>query len=385
MAALTALPPFAVNTYAPSISQIARQFHITDAEVLVTFSTYFIGSAIGMLAWGLLTDKFGRKKILLTGLIIYCLSTILCAHSNTFNQLIFFRLIQGLSDSCGVVVALSMIRDYYNGRKLTIALSSMAMIMLFAPIISPIIGSFLVYTTDNWRSSFYFLLSYGLILLIACFFLSESLPRYKRESSTLKIASFFYYHIINFKFTSLSISSGLFFASFFSYSGASAVIYLDIFQTGYTKYVILFSVCILSAFASNFTVKKLSIKGVPLVNFLIAGIIIVFITLLIQMIYLHSLTPNAYVFTFINLFTVYGFSLCSIALASASMQCIDQQFGIATALNNFFKFSLAAAANWFTSNLSGNEVIMNLSLHQLIICTIATILTVSFLKSSVSR
>lgn len=99
LALFAALPPLAVNTYAPAIPLIASDFGVSNSTVLTTFATYFIGFSFGMLFWGAVSDKYGRKKVIIIGSVIYIISTILCSYSYNFRMLEIMRLLQGLSDS----------------------------------------------------------------------------------------------------------------------------------------------------------------------------------------------------------------------------------------------------------------------------------------------
>ncbi len=144
LAMFGALPPFAINTYTPAIPDIAKYFSITESSVIVTMTTYFVGFALGMLVWGAFSDRYGRKKILIIGMAMYIFSTIVCSFCEEFSTLSFMRFIQGFGDSTGAIIALSVARDCYSGKKLTIVMASILIIMMLAPITAPIIGSILI-------------------------------------------------------------------------------------------------------------------------------------------------------------------------------------------------------------------------------------------------
>ncbi|MDE4961429.1 MFS transporter, partial [Francisella tularensis] len=91
----------AVNTYAPAIPLIASDFGVRNSTVLTTFATYFIGFSCGMLFWGAVSDKYGRKKVIIIGSVIYFIITILCSYSYNFRMLEIMSLLHGFSDSVG--------------------------------------------------------------------------------------------------------------------------------------------------------------------------------------------------------------------------------------------------------------------------------------------
>ncbi|MED7818569.1 MULTISPECIES: multidrug effflux MFS transporter [unclassified Francisella] len=381
LAFLAMLPPFAVNTYAPAIPNIASHFNIHPNNVIFTFTTYFIGFSIGMLLWGSLSDKYGRKRCLISGISLYIVSTLLCAHSQSFSQLATFRLIQGLTDSSGTVIALAIARDCYNGKKLTTTIASLSIIMLIAPMISPMIGTGLIVLTASWKSSFYFLFIFGIVLLILCSMMPETHPIQHRQQSIKKLFTAYFCHFKNIKFIAYTICSGLLFAAFFSYVGAASIIYLKTYNTGYSLYVLYFAITIVGLVLANFTLKKLS-ESLPLKVFSYAGLSISLTGVLIMLIYNHTGFNHAYIFMIIMLVICYGVSLSSTSLLSESLQLVSINFGSATALNNFFKFSLAGFANFIMSFSAGHKLLSNLPIQQLIIIliTIVIVYVAKFVK-----
>ena len=157
-------------------------------------------------------------------MFLYAASTLLCTHSQSFSQLGIFRLIQGLRDSSETVIALGIARDCYSGKKLTNIISTLAIIMLISPIISPMIGTGLIVSTQSWKSSFYFLFGFGILLLILCSKLPETHTKEQRKNSIKKLFIAYFYHLGNLPFTLYTICLGLLFAAFFSYIGASSII-----------------------------------------------------------------------------------------------------------------------------------------------------------------
>ena len=155
LALYAALPPFAIDTYMPAFGLISKYFSVPIQHIIVSITTYFVGFGLGMLIWGALSDRYGRKKVLMAGMLMYIISTVLCAISSDFETLTWMRLIQGLGDSSGSVIAMAIARDCYEGKHLTKTIASMVMIMMAAPIISPIIGSLIVNLSGRWQVAGY--------------------------------------------------------------------------------------------------------------------------------------------------------------------------------------------------------------------------------------
>ncbi|WP_407877784.1 Bcr/CflA family efflux MFS transporter [Francisella sciaenopsi] len=374
LAFLAMLPPFAVNTYAPAIPNIATHFNINTSSVTFTFTTsYFIGFSVGMILWGSLSDKFGRKHCLIIGMFLYIISTLLCAHSHSFSQLGLFRLIQGLMVSSGTVISLAIARDCYVGKHLTNTVSTLAIVMLISLIVSPMIGSGLIFLTSSWKSSFYFLFILGILLLLLCFMLPETHISEQRTKSIKKLFSAYFCHFRNIQFITYTTCSGLIFAAFFSYISSSSIIFLKIYETGYTLYILYFALTIVGSILANFTLKKLR-KKFPLKLFTIVGLSVSLSSILIMLLFSYIKLNYAYIFVSLMLITCYGLSLGSTSLLSQSLQLVSSNFGSATAINNFFKFSLAGAANFIMSFSTISMLVSNLLIQQLTIILITSLI-----------
>ncbi|BCD90833.1 hypothetical protein fh0823_09720 [Francisella halioticida] len=256
LALFAALPPLAVNTYAPAIPLIASDFGVNNSTVLTTFATYFVGFSFGMLFWGAISDKYGRKSVIIVGSVIYIISTILCSYSYNFQMLETMRLIQGLADSVGGVVAFSIARDCYKGPKLTSLVASIIMILLIAPLVAPIIGTILTNLTHTWQSTFHFLTAYGVVMLIFACIIEETLDPKDRKSSLLKLIPSYFQHLANFRFILATFASGTIFTALFIYISSSALIYLDDYSIGSFWYCFYYGVCCISAIFANMIIKR---------------------------------------------------------------------------------------------------------------------------------
>jgi DHA1 family bicyclomycin/chloramphenicol resistance-like MFS transporter len=130
---------------------------------------------------GTLSDSFGRRPVVLVNLLVFAIGSLGCALAATFEQLLVFRAIQGLSAGAGIAVGRAIIRDSLEGHDAQRLMSLVTMIFGIAPAIAPIIGGWLQ-GWFGWRSVFLFLMAYGAILLLACRArLPETLPRNDRQ------------------------------------------------------------------------------------------------------------------------------------------------------------------------------------------------------------
>src|SRR3954464_6495187 len=112
---LTATPPLAMDMYLPSLPQVTDALHAPAATVQLTLTACLLGMALGQLVVGPMSDRWGRRRPLLAGLVVYVVATALCAVAPTVEFLVGFRLAQGLAGAAGIVIARAVVRDLYDG------------------------------------------------------------------------------------------------------------------------------------------------------------------------------------------------------------------------------------------------------------------------------
>jgi DHA1 family bicyclomycin/chloramphenicol resistance-like MFS transporter len=181
LAALAMIGPFSIDTYLPSFPAIQGDLEVSAVQMQQTLSVYLLTFAIMTLFHGTLSDSFGRRPIVLASLLVFALGSLGCAVAATFEQLLVFRGIQGLSAGAGIVVGRAIIRDSLEGHAAQRLMSLVTMIFGVAPAIAPIIGGWLQ-DWFGWRAVFVFLVAYSAILLLACNArLPETLPQHDRQ------------------------------------------------------------------------------------------------------------------------------------------------------------------------------------------------------------
>jgi len=177
LASLTALGPMSTDMYVPSLPAIGAALHAPTAEVQLTISSYLVGFAIGQIVYGPISDRFGRKPVLLAALCLYGFGSVLCATTRSIEALIAARSVQALGGAGAIVLARAVVRDLYSGVRAGRELSLMGSIQAIAPILAPVIGGFLQ-TVFGWRASFILLvIAAGLAGTATARLLPETLPK----------------------------------------------------------------------------------------------------------------------------------------------------------------------------------------------------------------
>lgn len=241
LAALGMLGPFAVDTYIPAFPSIAKDLDASVLQMQQTFSVYLIGFAVMFLFHGALSDSFGRKPVILSGLAVFFIGTVGCAMSQTIGQLLFFRALQGVSVGAGMVVGRAMIRDLFADADAQRLMSMVTLWFGIAPAIAPILGGFL-FSHYGWHSIFWFvaLFTLGLIAMSA-FGFHETLPDEKRQPFRLHPLLAGYREVgASLSFLLLSFAAGFNFNGFFLYILSAPVYLPQQLHLGPTEYAWLF-------------------------------------------------------------------------------------------------------------------------------------------------
>lgn len=179
---LTAFAPFVTDLYLPALPSLAAYFKSPDALVQMSLTMSMLGLASGQLFIGPVSDRFGRKNVLLLTLLLFIITTILCILSPSVHLFNLSRLFQGMSASGGIVIARSISADLYAGKELKSFLGLISAVNGIAPVLAPVLGG-MIMSIGTWKNIFAVLLAYGLVMLLLAGGMRESLPPHKRHKN----------------------------------------------------------------------------------------------------------------------------------------------------------------------------------------------------------
>ncbi|HEY7929720.1 MAG TPA: multidrug effflux MFS transporter [Steroidobacteraceae bacterium] len=165
VASMQACQAIAIDAMLPALPTIARALHVTDqnqAQWVVT--AYMAGIGCGQLLWGMLSDRFGRRRILLTGLAMYALAAFLSSLTADFSALLAWRFVDGVAAAC-TVVARSVIRDLYSGHQMARVMSLTFIVFLMSPVLAPSLGQLLLLAAP-WRFLFVMFGAFGTLVWV---------------------------------------------------------------------------------------------------------------------------------------------------------------------------------------------------------------------------
>lgn len=232
-----------MDMYLPALPAVTRSLGAPAATVQLTLTACLAGMALGQLVVGPMSDKWGRRRPLLVGMIVYVAATAVCALAPTVDMLIGFRLLQGLAGAAGIVIARAVVRDLYDGVEMARFFSTLMLISGVAPIIAPLIGGQVLRITD-WRGIFVVLTAVGILLtLVVAKWLHETLPPERRHGGGVGEALRTMRGLLADRvFTGYTLTGGLAFATLFAYISASPFVVQEIYGASPQTFSLLFGV-----------------------------------------------------------------------------------------------------------------------------------------------
>ncbi|MFJ9325162.1 multidrug effflux MFS transporter [Streptomyces sp. NPDC101230] len=238
---LTALPPLSMDMYLPALPAVTDSLAAPAATIQLTLTACLAGMALGQLVVGPMSDRWGRRRPLLLGMVVYVIATAICALAPSAELLIGFRLLQGLAGAAGIVIARAVVRDLYDGVEMARFFSTLMLISGVAPIIAPLIGGQVMRFTD-WRGIFVVLTGVGIVLtLVVWKWLHETLPPDSRHTGGVGEALRTMRALLADRvFTGYMITGGLAFAVLFAYISASPFVVQEIYGASPQTFSLLF-------------------------------------------------------------------------------------------------------------------------------------------------
>jgi len=241
LAALAMLGPFSIDTFFPAFQTMEAQFNVAPATMQLTLSVYLVAYALMALLHGPLSDALGRRGVIVYALLVFAAASVGCALANSFQVLLLFRVLQGISAGAGVIVGRAIIRDRFDGADAQRLMSQVTLIFGVAPAIAPIVGGWLL-TLFGWRSIFWALGGFTAILALAALAgLPETHPRARRSPLSLRSLLRTYGQIArDRRFMMLALATCLNFSALFTYIASAPVVVLNLLKLNEREFAWLF-------------------------------------------------------------------------------------------------------------------------------------------------
>lgn len=285
LALLSALSPFATDTYIPALPSMAEFFGVPINLIEISLTVYFIGVAVGQFFGGPLSDSFGRKTVALSGVFLFGSSSLLAVFIHDVQVLWVLRFFQAMGGGAASVVNMAFVRDWFEGKDVARISSLIGMIMMLAPLAAPIIGSFLLVTL-GWQSIFTFMASVAaLVFMLFLLVMPESRhPQHlTRKLSARQFIGSYKTVFSSPKAVFLVLANSFAVAGMFTFLTGSSFMYIEFFQVDVKLFPIYFGanvvMNVLLTFLNYRLVKTISpakILHVGLLLQLAAGVVLFF-------------------------------------------------------------------------------------------------------------
>ena len=234
IASIMALNPFAMDMMMPALPNIGSTFQIpVPNRMQEVLSIFLIGFGLGQFVMGTLSDRFGRRPVLLGGMIVYCVASVLAISAQSFEGLLLARVLQGLGTSATRVIATSIVRDCYTGRRMASVMSLAMMVFIAVPVIAPSFGQALMLWI-SWRGIFVVLTIYGALALIwSALRMPETLPPSERKPLVAgEILSAFRQTVTNRQTLGYAVAAGAIQGTLFGFVFTAQQVFTGIYHLG---------------------------------------------------------------------------------------------------------------------------------------------------------
>ncbi|PWS33623.1 multidrug effflux MFS transporter [Pedobacter paludis] len=357
LGSLAALGPFSIDMYLPGFIDIAKDLRTTESAVSLSLSSFFIGISVGQLLYGPLLDKYGRKKPLYFGLVLYIVASIGCLAVTDVNQLIVLRFVQAIGSCATAVASVAMVRDLFTVEESPKVFASLMLVIAVSPMLAPTAGGYLI-SALGWKYVFVFLGFMAVLMLLASIFkLPESYkpdPDYSLKPKP--ILTNFLVVLKEPQFYTYALISSITFSGLFAYVSSSPTVFMKIYEVSKTGYGWIFALLSVSFIGSS-QVNSIILKWFSSKKIVTWALIAQCIFSLVFLIFAMS--------DWLSLYSTIGFIalfLCCLGLinpnaAALSLAPFSKNAGSASALMGALQMGLGALASVMVSLFSEHSVV----------------------------
>lgn len=252
LVAISAIGPLALNMFMPSMPGLQKAFGVSYGTAQLTLTLYLIGMAACQLIYGPLSDRYGRRPLLLIGLALFLVASLAAALAPNIETLIAARLVQAVGGSAGIVLARAMVRDVYAREKSASVIAYVTMAFVAAPMVAPIIGGALD-RVAGWRASFWVLAALGGAVLGAAWrTLPETHRGLGRTGGGLSLLSGAAHLFALRRFRGYAITLAFASGVFFAFLGGAPHVMMDVLGRTPVEYGVWFATISVGYMAGNF-------------------------------------------------------------------------------------------------------------------------------------
>lgn len=337
---LSAFPPLSTDMYLPAIPLLKNVWHVPLATINLTLVAFFVGYCISLLVYGPLSDKYGRRPLLLVGIGTYIIASLLCGVADNSTMLIVLRLLQGVGAASGSALALAITKDLFEGDERQKILGTVAVIMPLAPMVAPVIGGWIM-TYVSWPWIFVAQALIGCIAWVGVYRMKESLTIFS-GSKLHQVGKIYLQLFKNKNYIRLVLLFAFSALVHYSFIGSAADIYITRFGLSEQTFGYFFAFNALSIMSGAFICGRL--KGVistkTILTIAFVGILLGSLLMVLQ------IFPGPWGLALPMMMASFCFGLSRPSSNHLILEQVDLHVGSASSLMVFFYFMVGAFSMW---------------------------------------
>jgi MFS transporter, DHA1 family, multidrug resistance protein len=343
LALLAAFPPLSTDMYLPAIPLLQHSWQQPLAIVNLTLVGFFVSYCVFLLFYGPLSDRYGRRPLLLVGIGIFILASLLCALADNVVSLIFFRVLQAAGAASASALALAISKDVYDVHERERILAYIGVIMALAPMLAPVLGGW-VMTWFSWRWVFVIQGAIGTIAWIGVFRMPETLKT-PVAAGALQSAGSYLQLMSNRRYMGYALMMSLVVLPNFAFIGGSADIYITRLGLSEQMFGYFFALNAAAIMAGSFACTRLTgrVRSTGLLTAGFAGILIGGIGMIVRWI------PGPWGLALPMAVISFSFGISRPPSNNLVLEQVDRHAGAASSLLIFIYFMLGAFAMWLIS------------------------------------
>jgi len=375
IASIMALNALGIDSMLPALPAIGRALGVpSENERQWIIVIYLLGFGGGQIIWGPLADRYGRKPILAVSLLFYSVFAFLAGFAASFPLLLGARLLQGIAASASRVLVVSIVRDCYSGRRMARVMSLAFMVFLAVPILAPSVGQVITLLFGSWRSIFYAIGAYGVIIGLICTFrLKETLhPEYRHPISTKSVLGAMKRVVVTRVSIGYTIAAAFCFGCISGFVTSAQQIFADVFHVP-TLFPVLFATVATGMGAASFLNSRLverygtrRLSHAAMLGFVVAGCLHLSVAI--------AGYDSVILFPILQATQMFFFGLMNSNFSSMAMEPLGDIAGAGSSVQGFLSTCIGALLGSIVGqSFNGSTIPVSLGFTVLGVATVAAV------------